>query len=255
MDKNLKKVFEKAVEDNYWADSDSLSGPGSNLTQTRVIRNEIPKLLENYKIKNMLDAPCGDMFWMKEILPHILKMGISYNGADIVPAIIAKNKSEFTNNAIKFFNLDLTQDKIFNVDLVLTRDCFIHLSYNNIYKILKNYQRSNIKYILVSTYTNSSRTNYDVNGFFLWGRMLNMEKFPFNFPSPIEVILEGCTEGQNLEFADKSLGLWKVKDLPLNYFKLNIIFNIAIKYFNNYLKIFPTLKNKMQYFIKFIFNK
>jgi hypothetical protein len=39
-----------------------------------------------------------------------------------------------------------------------------------------------------------------------------MELAPFNFPPPIELINEGCTEGDNL-FADKSIGLWRLQDI------------------------------------------
>jgi hypothetical protein len=36
---------------------------------------------------------------------------------------------------------------------------------------------------------------------------------PFNFPQPIEVITEGCTENDG-RYADKSLMLWNISDLP-----------------------------------------
>jgi hypothetical protein len=44
-------------------------------------------------------------------------------------------------------------------------------------------------------------------------RPLNFEQPPFGFPRPIEVLREGCTEQEGL-FADKSLALWRVADLP-----------------------------------------
>jgi hypothetical protein len=85
---------------------------------------------------------------------------------------------------------------------------------------------------LVSTYTNAQRKNIDVDDFYLHGRMLNMEKFPFFFPKPIELIVEGCTEG-NGEFADKSLGLWKLHDINLMKIQLSIsisaFFRFSIK--------------------------
>jgi hypothetical protein len=40
-----------------------------------------------------------------------------------------------------------------------------------------------------------------------------MERAPFNFPRPIKLINEGCTEGNNL-FTDKALGLWRLQDIP-----------------------------------------
>jgi len=44
--------------------------------------------------------------------------------------------------------------------------------------------------------------------------MLNMEKFPFYFGKPIELINEGCTEKEGI-YNDKSLGLWEIEKLNL----------------------------------------
>ena len=218
----LKKAFEKAATENYWNDPDSLSGSGSNLTQTRVIRKEIPLLLEKYGIKKMLDAPCGDLFWMKEILPEITDKGIEYNGADIVPMLIEKHRSTFKSEHVKFHTLDLTSDAIPRVDLIFTRDCFIHLSFKNIISMLQNYKKSKSKYLLVSTYINADRKNIDVKGFYLYGRMLNLEKYPFNFKKPLELIVEECTEGNGI-YSDKSLGLWRLSEINVSKIRLRVI--------------------------------
>ena len=41
-------------------DSNSFSGTGSNLDQTKEIIKKLPILIKNYKIKSILDIPCGD---------------------------------------------------------------------------------------------------------------------------------------------------------------------------------------------------
>ena len=43
-------------------------------------------------------------------------------------------------------------------------------------------------------------------------RTINLCKPPFNFPDPLLIILENCTEADN-KFSDKSLCLWKVKNI------------------------------------------
>jgi hypothetical protein len=43
-------------------------------------------------------------------------------------------------------------------------------------------------------------------------RPLNLERPPFNFPPPAELLAEGCTEAEG-RFLDKCLGLWAIKDL------------------------------------------
>ena len=43
-------------------------------------------------------------------------------------------------------------------------------------------------------------------------RIINLERAPFNFPKPIKMINEKCTEG-NGTYSDKSLGLWPIDQL------------------------------------------
>ena len=229
---------------NYWSDADSVSGPGSNLFQTRLIRKAIPELLEKYSVSSMLDAPCGDMFWMKTLLPVFTEMKIQYQGADIVAGLIEKHRADFQLFNTVFHISDLTKGPIPKVDLIFTRDCFIHLSYYNIYLILLNYQRSGARYLLTNTYTKASRKNHNVDGFYLYGRMLNMEKFPFYFGKPIELIVEGCTEKEGM-FDDKSLGLWEIKKLSLT--KLRVVTVLlflpesTVRIFNNSIRFLKRL--------------
>lgn len=227
MPDSLKSAFELVLKKNYWGDADSRSGPGSNLEQTKIIRSKIPELLVKYKVAKMLDAPCGDLFWMSQILYQIIEKGISYHGADIVPEIIAENEKRFKNAVIRFSVIDLTKGKIPAVDIILTRDCFIHLSYANILSILASYVQSGSTYLLASTYTNAKRKNTDVKGFYLPGRALNLENFPFYLGKPIDVIVEGCTEGEGT-YSDKSLGLWKIKNINLNKIRFLVVMSVII---------------------------
>jgi len=44
-------------------------------------------------------------------------------------------------------------------------------------------------------------------------RLLNLQRPPFNFPPPLRLMNERCTESRGA-FGDKSLGLWLVGQLP-----------------------------------------
>ena len=44
-------------------------------------------------------------------------------------------------------------------------------------------------------------------------RPINLEKTPFCLPAPLTLLNEACT-GYDGHFADKSLGLWRIADLP-----------------------------------------
>ena len=44
-------------------------------------------------------------------------------------------------------------------------------------------------------------------------RPLNLEKAPFHLPPPLATINEECTE-EGGAYADKSIGVWRIDDLP-----------------------------------------
>ncbi len=205
-DLSLKDKFAQVYAENIFGGADSRSGAGSDLLQTEIIRREIPRLLREHSVNSMLDAPCGDWFWMREV-----DLGIErYVGADIVADMIGVNKSKFGRSGIDFVCLDLSKDKLPKVDLVFSRDCLVHLSFEDASQMLSNFKSSGATYLLTTTFTDRS-SNLDLGSGF-W-RPLNMQRAPFNFPPPIKLINEGCTEGNNL-FTDKSLGLWRLQDIP-----------------------------------------
>jgi hypothetical protein len=45
-------------------------------------------------------------------------------------------------------------------------------------------------------------------------RLLNLEAAPFGFPPADAILNEECTEAGGA-YADKSLGVWRVADLPI----------------------------------------
>ncbi len=201
----LKKEFDKIYHDNYWDDKESVSGQGSNLAQTEEVRKALPKLIKDYKIKSMLDIPCGDFYWMSKVNLNLDK----YIGADLVKELIDETQEKYGDSKTEFRVLDLTKDKLPKVDLILVRDCLVHLSYEHIAGAIKQMKESGSKYLLATTFPDRE-INYDiVPGF--W-RPINLEIAPFNFPQPLELINEKCTQN-NMKYTDKSLGLWKISDI------------------------------------------
>lgn len=65
---------------------------------------------------------------------------------------------------------------------------------------------------MTTTFTERDE-NIDLTEEMIW-RTLNLEKGPFYFPRPEYVLNEECTEG-NGNYADKSLGLWLLRDLRI----------------------------------------
>jgi glycosyltransferase involved in cell wall biosynthesis len=207
-DLDLKQKFSIVYENNIFNGRHSRSGEGSDLVQTAIIRKEIPRLIQEFNIETFLDAPCGDWYWMKHI-----DLGVGqYIGVDIVDALIENNQSVYGKQNIHFRCVDLACDQLPKVDLIFTRDCLVHLGFQDALKIIKNFKLSGAKYLLATTFTNRD-SNHDLGDGF-W-RTLNLQLPPFNFPPPIRIINEGCTEGNN-EYTDKSLGLWSLDDIVLS---------------------------------------
>ena len=198
-----KEIFSLIYKKNLWGETQSLSGPGSTLEATKNIRAALPELFKKYNIKIMLDIPCGDFNWMK----HVDLSDIKYIGADIVDELILKNQKRYVQSNISFQVLDIIKDTLPKVDLILCRDCLVHLSYNKILKALKNIKSSGSKYLLTTTFPfNEYNSGLSIE----YWRPLNLEIAPFYFPKPLALINENSDESQ---FFDKSLGLWLIEDL------------------------------------------
>ena len=196
-------MFTRIKKNNYWGSDESVSGGGSTLVQTQKLIVELSKLLQNKEIKSMIDIPCGDFNWMQKVNLD----NIRYTGADIVDELICENIQKYEANNIKFQVLDIIRDPIPANDLIFIRDCFVHLSYNDIFKAIANIKKSGCKYLLTTTFTDR-HSNYDI----ITGewRPLNFQNKPFLFPTPEHILIEDCTEGDG-EFIDKSMGLWRIE--------------------------------------------
>lgn len=181
----VKETFTKIYTDNLWASVESKSGSGSELGNTEVLRQELLLLLKKYKIQSMLDIPCGDFNWMKEV--DLSK--VAYIGADIVEQLIESNNIKYTDKT--FSVLNLIEDDLPKVDLVFVRDCLGHLSNDNVLKALENIKRSGSKYLLATSFTKWSQNPDIVDGG--W-KCINLMIAPF-YMNPIYLINEDCKEG------------------------------------------------------------
>ena len=201
--------FRKIFDENAWGNTESVSGEGSNLERTRVVRAALPGLLARHNVRSILDAPCGDFYWMKEVA-----LGdIDYMGADIVQEIIDRDIELYAGPKRRFVLCDLVSDPLPAADLILCRDCLVHLPYSETWKALENFKRSGATWLLTTTFT-GPRENHDI-ALGDW-RAINLEQPPYNFPRLVEVINEESDEvDEELgAFPDKSLGLWRLADLP-----------------------------------------
>jgi hypothetical protein len=184
-----REVFRDIYRYNLWGDHDSLSGHGSTMASTELVRHELPELIARFGIRTMFDAACGDYHWMAG-----LNLGLDlYIGADIVPELILQNQQRYESNECKFVCLDITHQALPKVDLILCRHCMIHLPLNDIRCCLDNFKKSGSKFILATTVPGcTENTDIRIGGF----REINLELPPFSLPPPAArihdvVVIEG----------------------------------------------------------------
>lgn len=198
---SVESTFTRIYRTNAWDNEETVSGPGSTLAATKAIREELPILTRRLDVRTFLDIPCGDLNWMTEV-----QMDLDlYIGADIVAELIEAHRRRYSEVGRTFLKLDITRDPLPRVDLILCRDLLGHLSFADIRSALNNVEASDSKYLLTTTFP-SVRKNRDI----LSGdwRPLNLERAPFWFPEPREVVDERWSG-----VSDKCLGLWVIHDL------------------------------------------
>lgn len=201
--------FWSQPQNGYVGKEETVSGYGSKLESTIVIRNVLPQLFKQLNIAVFLDLPCGDFNWMKTVNLD----NVSYIGADIVPALIAQNQKAYGNATRKFVHIDAVKDVIPQSQLILCRDCLVHLSIPDIKSAIKNFKKSGALYLLTTTYPKALKSNHDIKTGD-W-RPLNLELPPFNFAKPLLMIDEQSNWGDDQRYG-KSLGLWRLADLNID---------------------------------------
>ena len=163
-----KFIFFLIYKTNHWnkyekVDKNNLlvSGPGSfpGSLQTKKIIDNLDFFIKKNNIQSMLDMPCGDFSWMKDLIKK--NNYINYTGYDIVEDIISYNNKKYSKNNVSFFCKDIINEKNFdNFDLVFIRDFFIHIDNASIDILLKNIKSSKVRFLACSN--NNNEFNKDV---------------------------------------------------------------------------------------------
>jgi len=204
---SLAQRFTRIHDTNLWGADTSISGLGSEADATVVLRRELPMLLKELGARSLLDAPCGDAVWINET-----GLDIDCVGLDIVTALVESLQARVAAGKIKgdYRRADITRDPLPRCDAILCRDCLVHLSFDNIARAVGNFQQSGAKWLITTTFPDW-QTNHDCDDGD-W-RALNLERAPFNWGTPLELLNEHCLEAGG-GWTDKSLGVWRLADLP-----------------------------------------
>jgi SAM-dependent methyltransferase len=204
---DAREVFSDIHRRRAWGDCESVSGPGSGIIRTSAFSDQIARLLEEFGVRTLLDAGCGDFKWLKEVTLDL----DSYIGVDVVEEIVSELSRKYGNEHRRFLNRDIISEELPQVDLILCRDCLVHLSFSQIFDVLRNFKRGNSKYLLATTFTRFAG-NADIP-IGEW-RPINLQEPPFNLPAPLRLIDEKRNQSGE-DYSDKHLGLWELKDIKL----------------------------------------
>lgn len=198
------RYFQDIYRQRLFGKSTSASGPGSSMDATKVVRESISELLNEYEIQNIVDIPCGDFLWFRAMELGELK----YTGLDIVPELISDLRQEFPKH--QFDIHDATSDRLRTYDLILCRDLLVHLTNEQAINVISNFKSSGSTYLLATTFVNLERNvELRIPRIGVGWRPLNLAVSPFNLGKPLRTINENSSEGRG-RYQDKSLGLWKL---------------------------------------------
>ena len=199
---DLQKTFTGIYKSNYWAEAETVSGGGSRMDRTVQVRQSLPSLLKRMNASILLDAGCGDWNWMSQI---DFDPALRIHACDLVPGMIAANRKKYKR--AQFFEADITSDGLPYADVILCRTVLFHLSFENVWKALRNFQASGSTYLLATTHPHNT-INIDIpDG--AW-RRLNLQAAPFCLPAPAEMFIDGHGD-------DGYLALWKLEALDVEF--------------------------------------
>lgn len=195
---DCKAQFTNHIKNNLWGAKGSVCGTGSELKEVEPILEKLPELFEEYNIKTILDAPCGDFNWM----PKLDYNFENYIGIDIVDELIEQNIKKYKTDSRDFISANLIEADLPKTDLIFCKDLFIHLTNEDIIKVLKNFKKSGSKYLLTTNYGNiESNKNIPTASY----RKIDLTLAPFNLCEPITSIPE--------KEKNKYLSLWNLQEL------------------------------------------
>ncbi len=203
---DAQSVFDYYFRHNLFGDAESLSGTGSSVTATATIRAALAEIIAELEPSTLLDVPCGDFNWAKEIDFR----GCKYVGADIVEGLIEQNQAQYGRDDRTFLVLDILKDAIPEADLILCRDLLIHFPNDDVVKALTAMKRSGATYLLTTTFSGEKKNRDIPLGSF---RPLNLTLPPFSLPAPMKTI----PDEDYVKFRGKALCLWRISDLPASF--------------------------------------
>ncbi|MFZ2253544.1 MAG: class I SAM-dependent methyltransferase, partial [Minisyncoccia bacterium] len=179
-----EEVFTDIYRRNAWNSEETVSGAGSAFAATAVVRKRLVELIREYRIKSVLDLGCGDCNWIKHVL-----LDVPYIGIDVVADIVDANRQRYGSDQRLFLCADGSRDDLPTAELIIARDCLVHLSVEDVFRTIRNIKRSGATWLLTTTFPDHPHNKANATGD--WAPY-NLMAEPFSFPPPFDLINEDC---------------------------------------------------------------
>jgi SAM-dependent methyltransferase len=166
----LRQAFQTIYQEQQWGRG---SGPGSSPANTIEYRAFVERFIEANRIRSVTDLGCGD--WQ---FSHLIDWSqVEYLGLDIVPEVVAGNRSRFALPNLRFEEFTVI-DNLPGGDLLLSKEVLQHLPNQTIAEYLAVIQRKYRFALLTNSNEPTANVNIDVpaGGY----RPVRLQDAPFN---------------------------------------------------------------------------
>lgn len=193
-------VFDRIYRSNAWHGVESRSGPGSGSASTCRVAGAIVQLVAELGVASVLDAACGDGFWMPD-LP-------GYVGVDVSREAIRLARARRPDR--EYIVGDVATIALPRRELVFTRDAMQHLSLHDAATALASIRATMPRWLLASTYVGGRNIDVPTGSYF----EPDLTAEPFGLGKPERMIFDGWSWEEPVTVRDprKHLGLWRLDD-------------------------------------------
>lgn len=198
---SIDETFGRIYRENAWNGVESRSGPGSGDVATASLREAIVDLVAELDVRTVLDAACGDGYWMPD-LP-------GYTGVDVAPEAIAI--AQLRHPERRYLVGNVATIRLPPADLVIFRDAMQHLSLRDGLEALAAILETRPRWLLASTYVGGENVNIATGDAY----SPDLEVSPFWLGRPERLIFDGHHYHEHgtdaVRDARKHLGLWRMR--------------------------------------------